>query len=164
MLFRSLLEIDNLVNDFNRELADYIDETEFDDETFYRMEKRLDELNHLKSKYGSTIADILSELEKKQNRLQQLQDFDQYIGNLKQKLADAEQELKKYCDKVSKIRKKYAKKLTGAVTEALKDLNFLDVKFEMEFGQTADYTANGTDDPEFLISTNPGEPDRKSVV
>ena len=133
-------------------------ETEFDDETFYRMEKRLDELNHLKSKYGSTIADILSELEKKQNRLQQLQDFDQYIGNLKQKLADAEQELKKYCDKVSKIRKKYAKKLTGAVTEALKDLNFLDVKFEMEFGQTADYTANGTDDPEFLISTNPGEP------
>ena len=94
------MEIDNLVNDFNRELADYIDETEFDDETFYRMEKRLDELNHLKSKYGSTIADILSELEKKQSRLQQLQDFDQYIGNLKQKLADAEQELKKYCDKV----------------------------------------------------------------
>ena len=44
------------------------------------------------------------------------------------------------------------------MTEALKDLNFLDVKFEMEFGQTADYTANGTDDPEFLISTNPGEP------
>ena len=52
----------------------------------------------------------------------------------------------------------YAKYLTGAVTESLKDLNFLDVKFEMEFGQTADYTANGTDDPEFLISTNPGEP------
>lgn len=63
-LEEQLLEIDNLVNDFNRELADYIDETEFDDETFYRMEKRLDELNHLKSKYGSTIADILSELRK----------------------------------------------------------------------------------------------------
>lgn len=73
------------------------------------MEKRLDELNHLKSKYGSTIADILSELEKKQGRLQQLQDFDQYIGNLKQKLADAEQDLKKYCDKVSKIRKNMQK-------------------------------------------------------
>ena len=42
--------------------------------------------------------------------------------------------------------------------DTLKDLNFLDVKFEMVFGQTADYTANGTDDPEFLISTNPGEP------
>lgn len=89
--------------------------------------------------------------------MQQLQDFDQYIGNLKQKLADAEQELK---NTVIKYRKsvKICKKLTGAVTEALKDLNFLDVKFEMEFGQTADYTANGTDDPEFLISTNPGEP------
>mgnify|MGYP000686123356 CR=1 FL=1 len=157
-LEEQLLEIDNLVNDFNRELADYIDETEFDDETFYQMEKRLDELNHLKSKYGSSITEILSELEKKQNRLQQLQDFDQYIGNLKQKLADAEQELKKYCEKVSAIRKKYAKKLTSAVTDALKDLNFLDVKFEMQFEKTSDYTANGTDDPEFLISTNPGEP------
>ena len=44
------------------------------------------------------------------------------------------------------------------VTEALKDLNFLDVKFEMQFDTTADYTANGTDDAEFVISTNPGEP------
>ena len=157
-LEEQLLEIDNLVNDFNREIADYIDETEFDDETFYQMEKRLDELNHLKSKYGNSISDILSELEKKQNRLQQLQDFDQYIEELKNKLANAEQELKKDCEKVSEIRKNYANKLTCAVTEALKDLNFLDVKFEMEFQKTADYPADRTDDPEFLISTNPGEP------
>ncbi len=153
-----LLEIDNLVNDFNREIADYIAETEFDDENFYRIEKRLDELNHLKSKYGSSISEILSELEKKQQRLQQLQDFDQYLEDLKNKLADAEKELKKYCDKVSAIRQKYAKTLTNAVTDALKDLNFLDVKFEMKFDKTTDYTANGTDEPEFLISTNPGEP------
>ncbi len=52
-LEEQLLEIDNLVNDFNRELADYIDETEFDDETFYQMENVLDELNHLKIKVRS---------------------------------------------------------------------------------------------------------------
>ena len=42
------MEIDNLLNDFNREIADYIDDTEFDDETFFELEKRLDEINHLK--------------------------------------------------------------------------------------------------------------------
>ena len=44
------------------------------------------------------------------------------------------------------------------MTEALKELNFLDVRFEMQFERTADYTANGVDDAEFWISTNPGEP------
>ena len=44
------------------------------------------------------------------------------------------------------------------MTNALKDLNFLDVRFEMQFDELSDYTANGIDDPEFLISTNPGEP------
>ena len=61
---------------------------------------------------------------------------------------------------MSDIRKKYAEKLVIAVTEALKDLNFLDVVFEMRFDVLSNYTANGYDDAEFMISTNPGEPVR----
>ena len=59
--------------------------------------------------------------------------------------------------KVSDIRKKESKKLTESIKNALLDLNFLDVEFMMEFAET-DYTANGIDDAQFLISTNPGEP------
>ena len=58
---------------------------------------------------------------------------------------------------VSDIRKKESKKLTESIKNALLDLNFLDVQFMMEFAET-DYTANGIDDAQFLISTNPGEP------
>ena len=54
-----LTEIDNLLSDFNHELASYLSDEEFDEETFYETEKRLDLINHLKSKYGNTIADIL---------------------------------------------------------------------------------------------------------
>lgn len=67
-LEEQLLQIDSLVNDFNREIAEYIDETEFDDETFYQMEKRLDEINHLKSKYGNSIASVLEAAEEKRER------------------------------------------------------------------------------------------------
>lgn len=159
-LEQELLEIDNLLNDFNRELADYVENMEFDDETFYQVEKRLDEVNHLKSKYGNTIPEVLVSLEEKQERLLRLKDYDNYLQELKEKTKKVRDVLEKQCLAVSEIRQEYAKKLTAAVTEALKDLNFLDVRFEMQFERTADYTANGFDDAEFLISTNPGEPIR----
>ena len=41
---------------------------------------------------------------------------------------------------------------------ALTDLNFLDVKFEIQVRKKEEITANGYDDVEFMISTNPGEP------
>lgn len=156
-LEQQLLEIDNLLNDFNREIAAYMEDTEFDEETFYQIEKRLDEVNHLKSKYGSSIAAVLEAFEQKQKRLEQLQDYDNYLNTLKDKVKKAEQALSASSEKVSKVRQKYAKTLVKAVTEALKDLNFLDVIFEMKFERLAGFTANGFDDAEFLISTNPGE-------
>lgn len=157
-LEQQMLEIDNLLNDFNREIADYIDETDFDDETFYQMEKRLDEINHLKSKYGKTIGDVLAALEEKEACLAKLQDYDAYLAQLKGKVAEAEQVLRGLSVEVSEIRQNHAKTLVAEVTQALQDLNFLDVRFEMQFAQLENYTANGLDDPEFLISTNPGEP------
>ncbi len=157
-LEQQLLEIDNLLNDFNRELAEYLEETEFDEETCYEVEKRLNQVNHLKTKYGGSIPAVLEALEEKKKRLVRLTDYDAYLKGLKEKLLAAETTLKKHCKAVSRVRQKYAGTLTAAVTEALKELNFLDVQFQMRFGQTPGYTANGSDDAEFLISTNPGEP------
>ena len=131
---------------------------DFDDETFYQVEKRLDEVNHLKSKYGSSITEVLNALNEKQERLMRLKDYDQYLEELKGKVNAAKKDLEQKSLVVSEIRQEYAKKLTGAVTQALQDLNFLDVRFQMEFARLSDYTANGIDDAEFLISTNPGEP------
>ena len=153
-----MLEIDNLLNDFNREIADYIDETEFDDETFYALEKRLDELNHLKSKYGRSIVDILEALEEKEAHLLKLQDYDAYLAKLKKQCDEAEKGLREVSLEVSVIRKEYANSLVTEVKNALEDLNFLDVRFEMQFEELGYYTANGVDEPEFMISTNPGEP------
>ena len=44
-----LTDIDNLLSDFNHEISSYLSGEEFDDEVFYQTEKRLDEINHLKS-------------------------------------------------------------------------------------------------------------------
>ena len=151
-------EIDSLLNDFNRELAAYISNGEFDEETFFETEKRLDEVNHLKDKFGGSIEAVLKAQEEKEQRYQQLKDYEHYLKELAKREEKAEHALQKCCKEVSDIRKRYAEKLTKLVQDALVDLNFLDVTFTMAFQNTSNYTANGTDDAEFLISTNPGEP------
>ena len=152
-----LTEIDNLLSDFNHELASYLSDEEFDEETFYETEKRLDLINHLKSKYGNTIADILKYGEEKAERITVLNDYDAYLAGLQKNVSEKEKQLEQLSKRVSDIRKKESKQLTESIKNALLDLNFLDVQFTMEFAET-DYTANGIDDAQFLISTNPGEP------
>ena len=152
-----LTEIDNLLSDFNHELASYLSDEEFDEETFYETEKRLDLINHLKSKYGNTIADILKYGEEKAERITVLNDYDAYLAGLQKNVSEKEKQLEQLSREVSDIRKKESKQLTESIKNALLDLNFLDVQFMMEFAEI-DYTANGIDDAQFLISTNPGEP------
>lgn len=153
-----LFDIENLLHDFTHELSSYISDAEFDEETFYEMEKRLDTINHMKSKYGHTIADILLVCEKKEARIIVLNDYDTYLNDLKNNLQKKEKEFLELSKEVSKIRKNSAVVLCDSIIKALQELNFLDVVFTMEFKELEYYTANGTDDPEFMISTNPGEP------
>ncbi len=153
-----LEEIDNLLNDFNRELSGYISDSEFDEEAFYETEKRLDVVNRLKDKFGGSIDAVLRAKEEKELRFEHLQDYEEYLAQLDQRLGEAEEQLAAISGEVSQIRQKCAKKLTKQVKEALIDLNFLDVNFVMEFTDSGKYTVNGRDEAEFLISTNPGEP------
>ncbi len=151
-------EIDSLLNDLNRELSAYISNEEFDEETFAGTERRLDEVNRLKEKFGGSIEAVLKEKEEKEARCARLRDYGTYLAQLEERKEKAEAALRKISGEVSKIRKEYAKRLAGEIQAALVDLNFLDVRFAMDFKETDGYTANGTDDAEFLISTNPGEP------
>ncbi len=157
-LEEQLIEIDNLLNDFNRELAGYMEDADFDEAGFYEIEKRLDLLNGLKAKYGDSIEKILSEYEKKRARIEKLSDYDAYLSGLQQSLAQKESQLELLCGRVSKIRKRKASELVKKIKSALIDLNFLDVQFDMQFARKKEYSASGYDEAEFLISTNPGEP------
>lgn len=153
-----LSDIDSLLNDFNRELSDYVSSLEFAGEEFEQVEERLNTLNHLKSKYGKTLEAVLEYDREQQERLAALQDYDAYLERLSRAIGEKEQELEKLCEEASAIRRRYATTLCGKIREHLVDLNFLNVEFELDFTRLSDYTANGFDNAEFVISTNPGEP------
>ena len=152
-----LSEIDSLLGDFTHELSAYLSEADFSEELFCRTQERLDEINHLKSKYGDSIEKILHALEEKEAQAEKLAHFDAYRKQLEDELAKQEAVVQNYSDQLHEIRQKYAKIFVKEVTQSLIDLNFLDVRFEMRFEKLDHYTANGQDDARFYISTNPGE-------
>ena len=154
----SLLTIDDLLNDFNRELAGYMEEFIFSEVEFYETEKRLDEINRLKVKYGDSIPAIRRYQEEKQEKLEKMLHFEEQKEKLQKEEEKARQTLEECSQELSGIRCKYAGCLSKSIEEGLKDLNFLHVIFQIQFGRTAQYTENGFDTIEFRISTNPGEP------
>ena len=159
-MFQQLAEIDSLLNDFNRELSDYKMSFDFSKETFFEVETRLNEINRLKTKYGNSIEEILEYCDKKEERLLKLQDYDAYLAKLQKKMEDAEAAVKCYSGQLSLLRKEQSAKLAEAIQKGLRDLNFLDTQFEIVFRELETYTIQGTDDVEFMISMNPGEPVR----
>lgn len=152
-----LAEIDNLLADYNRDVAEYLSDCEFDEEDFASVEERLNLLNHLKGKYGNTIEDVIRYGQERQKLLEKLTDYDVYIRELTEQLAKAEEGLKEACAKLTQIRQKNAVILQGQLRDALVHLNFLTVEFEIAVRPEQNMTSKGWDDVEFLISTNPGE-------
>ena len=152
-----LAEIDNLLADYNRDVAEYLSDCEFDEEDFTSVEERLNLLNHLKGKYGNTIEDVIRYGQERQKLLEKLTDYDVYIRELTEQLAKAEEGLKAACAKLTQIRQKNAVILQGQLRDALVHLNFLTVEFEIAVRPEQNMTSKGWDDVEFLISTNPGE-------
>ena len=162
-LYNQLVEIDSLLNDFNHELSDYASSCEYSEEELYETENRLNDINHLKVKYGNNIEKILDYCSEQEEKIEKLLDYENYMEGLRSKLAKAEAALGKATVKLTKLRKEQALILEKAIEDGLKDLNFADVKFEISFGEFENYTADGMDDVEFMISLNPGQPVRPLV-
>ena len=156
-LYVSLNEADSLLNDFNREIASYLEDLTFDEEAFAETEQRLDLLNGLKAKYGQSVERILAYQEEQQKKLDLLTDYDNRLAALRKQTEDAMDTLLSACGKLSDCRKKLAAVLSERIVEGLRDLNFLDVRFRIRFDRRKSCTASGFDDIEYEISTNPGE-------
>ena len=152
------MEIDSQLQDAVRELQDYMDGLEFSGQEFSETEERLNLINHLKAKYGQTIAEIIAYQEEQQKRLDVLMNYEQYRKQLQEEYDKAFLELEEHCRRAHEIRVKAAKELELKMLEQLQELNFLDVQFEIAVRDTKTPTLSGWDDVEFLISTNPGEP------
>lgn len=152
-----ILDLESLLSDINRDLSAYAASLSFEDENFYRIEKRLDLIHTLQGKYGNTIEKINKYLAEKKAELEFLQDYEVNKKNAEQELRASEELLKTQSDILSELRKTYAVRLEKEIKTALLDLNFLEVQFAIAFSPLEHFTKLGLDEIEFMISTNPGQ-------
>lgn len=157
-LYSQLIEIDSLLNDFNRELSEYAKSFEFSDEEFQETETRLNLINHLKAKYGKTISEILAYCGEKRQRLTELEDYDTFMRELDKKTEEAFRAVEKTAEELHKVRERAAETFAGEIQKQMAELNFLDARLEIRLTDAGHYSASGKDEAEFYFSANPGEP------
>lgn len=154
----TICDIDSLCRDLTGEIVDYSNSLDYDPVYVKEVEDRLDTINHLKLKYGRTIEEILKYRDEKQNYLENLKNYDDEKEKIKEQSARLENQMQQVCEELSVKRRKAALILEELVIKALTDLNFLSVSFKIDIQKKENFSENGYDHVEFMISTNPGEP------
>lgn len=156
-LARQIADIDELIMDFNRDLQEYASDMDENGEEFAEVETRLDLVRKIKSKYGATTELVENYAKDLENKLEKYEAYEEYRANLEKKIEIYKIKLEKLGESISKIRKKCSAELEKRITDALIDLNFLQVKFEIAVRELDEFNSKGKDEVEFMISTNPGE-------
>ncbi len=145
------------VDDIGYSLEDMVENVESDDIRLEKVISRIDEINKLKLKYGSTIKEILAFREENEKKLSLIKFENNELEVLKK---EKEEKAKLYFEnsqKLREIRKKVAEKLEKTINVQLKDLNMANSKFKVAFSEKTVISSKGMDDVEFMMVTNLGE-------
>ena len=152
------------LEEINRDISNMQNSIDFDEETQNNIEYRLDLISSLKRKYGASVEDILSYKEKLQDEIKSIENLETYILELKEKEKILVEKLKNLATEINKIRVKSALELEEKINKELKDLEMKNAKFKVKIVYNENiFKPTGSDDVEFLISTNIGE-DYKPLI
>ena len=145
------------VEEISYSVDNFAGDVEIDDKKLEKIVERIDNINKLKLKYGSTIAEILEYRDKIEKDLSLVNFENEELENLKTEKNKLVGQYFQDSEKLSEIRMKIAENLQNTVDVQLDDLNMENAKFKVEIRKTQEITMHGTDNAEFMIATNVGE-------
>ena len=145
------------VEDTARELKREAEKQENDPAALEEIEERLQVIYKLKRKYGGTVETVLAFYDKVAEELD-------FLANSNEKAAEwmaaKEKEQKKlaaYAETLTARRKDTAEQVAEQIEKALQDMEMKGARFHIQIDEKTDWTADGKDKVEFLISANAGE-------
>jgi DNA repair protein RecN (Recombination protein N) len=148
------------IEDVSATARDYADGIDASPERLSEVEDRLALLDRLKRKYGSTVDEVIAYEEDVARKLDELENREDVVRDLKKQLAAAETVFLAAAQTVSKKRYSAARELQKLVEAEINQLA-MKAQFNIEVSgsdETANWTASGFDSVTYLISPNPGEP------
>jgi len=147
------------LSDIASELSSLIDKMNADPKRYDFLNKRSEELRHIKIKYGPELSDVFKTLEDARQELNTLIRSDENISQLNEEMQKMLSVVSHKAQKLSAFRKQAGEKFVKEVTDELEFLNMPKVKLVVQ-QNTGKLTFNGMDTIEFLISANVGEEPR----
>ena len=158
-VYSQLSDVENSLQDCGHFLDRYLDRFGLESGDLAAVTERLNLINHLKDKYGNSLEDILQYAEDLSDKIEQIENREQYLIDKQKELEKLKAEYESYSQKLHKMRAKMAKDLSDKMMQALADLNFEQCRFEVECEYRKDQMKkNGCSYITFMISLNRGEP------
>lgn len=148
------------------EIYNLLDKQEYDEDRLNEISARLNVIQQMKRKYGSSITEILEFYDESMIELEEIEEGEFSKTELSERIEELEKELMSKGIELSKLRRELAHHLEEEIHEQLKELYMNKVSFLVNFeSDLEDLTASdansmGLDHLSFYISTNPGEPQK----
>jgi len=159
-LTEKLTQLRYNADDLAEQVRDLRDSFDFTPGELDEVESRLDVIFRLRKKYGNSVEEMLEYLENCRRELAQIQDSDDALIRLEQKLAKAKAEALKKGEFLSARRKDAAFLLQERIQLELSQLDMPKVRFSAQFAPKDcqdGMDATGMDQVRFLMSANVGE-------
>jgi len=166
--FESLQTAQAVLEDLAISVRDFRNRLEFSPERLEEIENRLMDISRLKRKYGGTIETVASHLQESEERLKNIETFEERKEELQKKLVATRAEYLKIAAEVHEKRSKAAGKFEKEVEANLKAVALEKARFEVRIDapdekdlldetNSKKLTAKGFDTVEFYFSANVGE-------
>ena len=159
-LYATIVETSQLLQDVVAELRDYVDELDADPNELEKIETRLDLIYRTKKKYGGDVEFVLKKQQELKQNLDNLENSDVEIVRLKQVRRKIVTDITEVCDQMNALRVTAAAQISKGITDVLKDLGMKDARFFVSITRKTAFGPDGNDQVEFMISPNPGEPEK----
>ena len=159
VISENLVEINDKLEEIARQIRHKREQINYDPVLQQEVEERLALIEALKRKYGNTVEEIIKYGEEARRKLEEVTDIESHLTELLNRKKELDENLYRKASNIHKMRVKAAEDLKSKITAQLKDLEMPKAKFSVDinFDETRNYTENGLDTIEFLISPNPGE-------
>jgi len=148
------------VSDTENELQRYLNGIDIDPERLAWVEERISTLFNLARKHKVSPNELYEFQQKLAAELHALENSDEHLNQLTQKLKTLEQHYQDTAKKLSQSRIKAAKKLTTDITATIHELALPHAEFLIAFepNTVADISPHGLEKILFQIKTNAGQP------
>jgi len=152
------------LQELSRDVSNYKDEVDFDEEERNQIEERLDLIYSLKRKYGNNIPEILNYKEETAKEINRIENLEQYNQKLKENLEQLKKQMNSIAKLIHNIRVEKSKILNEKINQTLQDLEMPNAKINIHVDYFEnEFFDNGKDQVEIFIATNKGE-DEKPLV